>query len=268
MSVSRHNMERERISADWLRLPPFVCDVCEAEYEFPRNLTVVTEAQYAGRLRADIGAFDIYGQMVGIVEIMDTHRPTPRALSEQSKLEFAYYRILNPPIRPKRHNIDGEIREGRFSYPSTEQGRYAATAWLCSAECLSFFEKLQGVNRTSDWDAPRCDICSEYLHDNEISGAEFRDWAYDPNTAFCIRCAARCDASEMQWRSPRELAGGDPREWTPGKAADTSDIFLAYHSAAFWSKVWSNRVTLLDAPTLTMAVGTKMLKMPLPKGCS
>ena len=248
MSTSRHDRERDRIAADWLIHPPFVCDVCEAECEFPRNLTIITEAQYAGRLRADVGAAGSDGQMIGVVEVIDTHGPTPHAFAEQSKLEFAYYRVLNPPTRPKRRSIDDEIRKGHFFYPSTKQEEYDASAWLCSGECLAFFEELRGANQTNDWDAPRCDICSEYLHDNQISGAEFRDWAYDPNTAFCICCAARCDASEMQWRSPGELAGGDPREWTPGKDADPADLFLAYSMAAFWSMVWSNRAAKLSSP--------------------
>jgi hypothetical protein len=95
---------------------------------------------------------------------------------------------------------------------------------------------------------PIINLLSAYVNNTEISGTEFRDWAYDPYTAFCIRCAARCDASEMQWRSPGELAGGDPREWTPGRDADPADLFLAYCTAAFWSKVWSNRASELDSP--------------------
>ncbi|MDE0268024.1 MAG: hypothetical protein OXI96_03180 [Acidimicrobiaceae bacterium] len=50
----------------------------------------------------------------------------------------------------------------------------------------------------------------------------------------------------MQWRAPGELAGGDPREWTPSPDSDPADLFLAYHTAAFWSMVWSNRVDSLD----------------------
>ena len=248
MRKSRHDTERDRIAADWLVSPSFVCDVCDAESDFPRNLNVATEVQYAGRLRADIGAIGSDGQVVGVVEVIDSHGPTPHALSEQGKLQFAYYRILDPPTGPKRRRIVDEISEGRFSYPSAEQREYDAAAWLCSAECLTFFEALKGAHRTNDWDAPRCDICSGYLHDNQISSAEFRDWAYDPYTAFCIHCAARSDASEMQWRAPGELAGGDPREWTPGKDADPADLFLAYCQAAFWSKVWSNRSSELAEP--------------------
>ena len=248
MSKSRHDRERDRIADDWLVSPSFVCDVCGAECDFPRNLTIATEAQYGGRLRADVGAMGSDSLVIGVVEVIDSHGPTPHAFAEQSKLEFAYYRILDPPAGPKRHRINDEISQGRFSYPSTKQGEDDAAAWLCSAECLTFFEALKGTSQTNDWEAPRCDICSEYLHDNQISRAEFRDWAYDPYTAFCIHCAARCDASDMQWRSPGELAGGDPREWTPREDADPGDLFLAYHTAAFWSMVWSNRAANLDNP--------------------
>ena len=50
----------------------------------------------------------------------------------------------------------------------------------------------------------------------------------------------------MQWRAPDELAGGDPREWTPGDGADSVALFLAFWEAAFWSKVWSSRIAKMN----------------------
>lgn len=90
---------------------------------------------------------------------------------------------------------------------------------------------------------PRCDGCGNYFHENPLSDFEFRDWSDDPNSAYCIYCAA---ALGGQWRSPGELAGGDPREWTPSSDADGTALFLAYTEAAFWEMVWSNRAAKLE----------------------
>ena len=248
MDKSKHDIERDRISANWLTLPSFVCGGCSVVKQFPRGLTVLTEVRYSGGLRADIGVVNIDGRVIGIVEVIDTHRPSPSAFAEQSKLDFAYYRLINFPVPPKRRSINDEIVKGRFRYPDPKRREGDDAVWLCSVDCLAFFEELKGADRTNDWDAPRCDVCGAYLHDNPISRVEFRDWAYDPCTAFCINCAAHCDSGEMQWRAPGELAGGDPREWTPHGDADPATLFLAYCDTAFWSKVWSIRAAKLDEP--------------------
>ena len=180
--------------------------------------------------------------------MIDRHPPTPRALAEQGNLGFAYYRLLNLPSPPKRRSIDHEIAKGRFRYSNAGRNEDDHPIWLCSADCLAFVEELKGAERTNNWDAPRCDICREYLHDNRLSRVGFRDWAYDPHTAFCIHCAVRCDAAETQWRAPGELAGGDPREWTPDDDSDLATLFLAYCEAAFWTKVWLSRVAKLGDP--------------------
>ena len=248
MNMSRHDRERDRIAGDWLNLRSFVCAGCGDEKRFPCEAAVVTETAYGGGLRADIAAVGIDGQVMGVVEVIDQHRPSPRALTEQSKLDFAYYRLLNVPQPPKRRNVADEIALGRFRYPDDVQNRTGNPVWLCSSDCLVCFEELKGADRINAWDAPRCDVCRQYLHDNLLSHAEFRDWSYDPYTAFCIHCAAHCDPAEMQWRAPGELAGGDPREWTPGDGADPVALFLAFCEAAFWSKVWSSRAAKLNEP--------------------
>ena len=248
MNMSRHDRERDQIAADWLNLCPFFCAGCGDEKRFPSEATVVTETAYGGGLRADIAAVGIDGQVIGVVEVIDQHRPSPRALTEQSKLDFAYYRLLNIPQPPKRRNVADGIALGRFRYPDDVQNRTGNPVWLCSPDCLEFFEQLKGADGTNAWDAPRCDVCRQYLHDNPLSRDEFRSWSYDPHTAFCIHCAAHHDPAGMQWRAPGELAGGDPREWTPGDGADPSIVFLAFCDAAFWSKVWSSRVAKLNEP--------------------
>ena len=172
----------------------------------------MTEAAYGGGLRADIAAVGIDGQVMGVVEVIDQHGPSDRALEEQSKLDFAYYRLLNVPKPPKRRNIADEFALGRFRYPDDVQNRTGDPVWLCSPDCLEFFEQLRGADRANAWDAPRCDVCRQYLHNNPLSRDEFRSWSYDPHTAFCIHCAAHHDPAGMQWRALGELAGADPRE--------------------------------------------------------
>ena len=231
-----------------MSLGAFICGGCRDEKQFPSGSAVITEAPYGGGLRADVGVFGFDGKLSGVVEVIDQHPPTVRALSEQGSLDSAYYRLLNLPSPPKRRSIDHEIAKGRFRYSDVGRNENGHPVWLCSADCLAFFEELRGADRTNDWDAPRCDVCRQYLHDNQLSRAEFRDWAYDPYIAYCIHCAARCDAGEMQWRAPGELAGGDPREWTPDEDADTTALFLAYCEAAFWTNVWLGRVAKLGDP--------------------
>ena len=100
MSTSRHDHERDHIAVNWLNLRSFVCAGCGDEKRFPSEATIVTETAYGGGLRADIAAVGIDGQIIGVVEVIDQHRPSPRALTEQSKLDFAYYRLLNVPQPP------------------------------------------------------------------------------------------------------------------------------------------------------------------------
>ncbi|MDE0268025.1 MAG: hypothetical protein OXI96_03185 [Acidimicrobiaceae bacterium] len=132
MSQSRHDRERDRIAADWSSNPSFICDGCELEYKFPRNLTITTESRYAAGSRADVVATGTDGRVVGVVEVVDTHRPTPRALAEQNKLDFAFYRLLSLPSPPKKRSIDDEISKGQFCYPDARQRKHDGTAWLCS----------------------------------------------------------------------------------------------------------------------------------------
>lgn len=231
-----------------MSLGSFICGGCQDEKQFPNGSAVITETPYGGGLRADIGVFGFDGKLSAVVEVIDQHPPTPRALAEQGSLDFAYYRLLNLPSPPKRRSIDQEIAKGRFRYSDVERNGDDEPVWLCSADCLAFFEELRGADRANDWDAPRCDVCRQYLHDNQLSRVEFRDWVYDPYIAYCIHCAARCNAGVMQWRAPGELAGGDPREWTPDDDADAEALFLAYCDAAFWTKVWLGRVSKLGNP--------------------
>lgn len=221
---SRHDIERDRIAATWAQLSPVRCAVCREELAFPPASTNI-EVQYDGRLRADVGAFDGGGQLLGVVEVVRSHPPTERAIAAQKNLGFAYYRKLPLPALDE------------------------LAVWLCSPDCWEWRrqwgEGAAGVLWEA-WKAPQCARCNGYIHQNQLSWLEFRDWDADPHEAYCIHCAAAYGRG--QWRAPGELAGGDPREWTPDNDADPAALFFAYGEAEFWAMVWTKRVVIPDEP--------------------
>ena len=219
---SVHDAERDRIAGNWPYLPPFSCAGCHSEKSFPTAETVRTEATYQGRLRADVAVMDATGRVSGVVEVVYSHPPSQQALEAQESLGFAYYRLLSLPWRKE------------------------PDAWLCCTECWVWYTKLSGGETSSPWEPRRCDGCTGYFHQNPLTWFEFRDWESDPHDAYCIHCAA--GHGRAQWRSPGDLAGGDPREWTPDDDADPAELFLAYCDAAFWEMVWSSRASKLHTP--------------------
>ena len=160
----------------------------------------------------------------------------------QEKLSFSYYRLLGPRTSAKRRRMVDELDRGTFTYPKDDKGE---PKWLCSRECLTFFNLFEGADLINIWEAPRCDTCNGYFHANRLSGAVFLDWN-NPYYPFCIHCAASVSDGTTQWRSPGELAGGAPREWIPSKDSDSVSLLLAYCDAAFWAMVWEQRVEKLD----------------------
>lgn len=237
--ISRHDQERDYIAANWRSLSLFTCAVCQTERGFPNHCIVRTEAVYGGGLRADIAFFDTNRSLLGTIEIIDTHPPSIQSIATQEKLPFAYYRLLNPRTSAKRRKFDEKHERGKFTYSGEPK-------WLCSPDCLAFFDLLEGANPFNEWEAPRCCECNGYFHSNHLSSTVFNDWSYDPHWDYCIHCAAVVSDGTTQWREPGELAGGDPREWIPGKNADAASLLLAYCDAAFWSMVWEQRVQRLD----------------------
>ena len=179
---------------------------------------------------------DIGGEVLGTVEVVDTNPPSEQLLAAQESLVFAYYRLL--PQKPRKNGREQNSR---------------GAVWLCSPECWIWYARLNGEETSCQWEAPRCDGCNGYFHQDSLSRAAFRSWAYDPYSAYCIHCAANMVSShaDVQWRPPGELAGGDPREWTPSeRESDPEILFMAYCDAAFWAMVWKQRDAKLDAPVV------------------
>ena len=218
--ISSHDAERDRIASSWSELSSFVCEACKDERTFPPAVSVRTEVRFDGPLRADVAAFDAAGNIVGVVEVVRSNPPSAQVLASQKRFDFAFYRRL--PYA----NVNNEH------------------AWLCSAECWTWYMELRGRATSTPWDAPRCDGCETYLHQNPLTWYQFRDWSDDPHYGYCIHCAA--SRSGGQWRRPGGLVGDDPRDWTPDDNADSAALFLAYCDASFWSMVWTSRVAQLD----------------------
>lgn len=219
---SLHDAERDRIVSNWPKLCPFICAACQAKTEFRHTANVRAEFHYKGRLRSDVAAIDDSGGVVGVVEVVYSHPPTQKALAAQSSLDFAYYRWIR---RPNQDQQD---------------------VWLCSPDCWVWYVAMDGMTTSSNWSAPRCDGCDKYFHENQISWFQFRDWSNDPHYAYCIHCAAAF--TNAKWRAPGELAGGDPREWTPDDDTDPASLLMAYSEASFWSMVWTSRSDQLGKP--------------------
>ena len=242
MNETRHDRERDYIASNWRDVSPFTCAACQTERQLPERCVVRTEATYGGGLRADLAFLDASKNLLGVIEVIDTHSPSEQAFEMQEKLSFAYYRLLGRGRSAKRQRFDDELERGKFTYPGDDEGK---PKWLCSGECLTFFNQFTGANLFNAWDAPRCDTCDGYFHANKLSGAVFHDWE-NPNYLTCIHCAASVSDGTAQWRSPGELAGGDPREWIPGEDSDLESLLLAYCDAAFWAMVWGQRVERVD----------------------
>lgn len=216
---SRHDEERDRIAESWNSLSSFTCAACHEEKNFPRGPYIQKERWVKGQFRADIALMSEQGEVLGTCEVVVTHPPRPVVLAAQESQGFAYYRLLQ---------------------------RNREAVWLCSPDCWRWYTKWGDTPVSSPWEATRCDRCDSYICQNSLSWFEFRDWGNDPHYAYCIHCAAAY--SDAQWRTPGELAGGDPRDWTPDDDADPASLLLAYREAEFWAMVWTQRVAKLDDP--------------------
>lgn len=249
----RHGQERDRLLACWNSELGFECTVCGEATVLPKGLCIAGEVWCDG-FRADLAAIDeTSGEIVGTLEVIDTHEPSEQVLASQEQLAFAYFRYLPKTSSPAGrrsldYSLDFEMPKDLGKRPKQARGDRSNGAWLCSVECLRWWQQWGGYPRWSPWEAPKCEDCGTYLHDNALSNRDFRSWAYGPEYAYCIHCAARFVAADpaVQWRAPGELAGGDPREWTPTEDADPADLLLAYTEAAFWGMVWQQRVAKLD----------------------
>ena len=87
-----HNEVRDRIAREYFNLPPLNCRFCKYESPLPTEgvAHVVTEHGYR-RFRADVAALNQQGQVVAVVEVVNTNQPTEQTLAAQSELASAFY---------------------------------------------------------------------------------------------------------------------------------------------------------------------------------
>ena len=136
--------------------------------------------------------------------------------------------------------------------PQSDQRISAAGTHIShiSQKCRDFYLTMlqKAGGRETSWKPPKCDWCNLYLHRNPLSRLTFSDWREPGDyTSLCIHCAVAFSPDGLaQWRSPGELAGGDPREWTPFDDDDEpAALYLAFCETAFWNMVWTQRATRL-----------------------
>ena len=254
--ATRHDKEQDRLARDWSTALVFTCSACHEETPFPVTHHIATEVPLHGfyeSLRADTVAYGDEGEVLGTVEVIDSHEPSEDVLASEASFQFAFFRYLpqqkraknhrTRPDRPLDYGLDYDWPVSMGKPPKRSRPSYPDGAWLCSVECLRWWQEWGAYARVEHWEAPKCDACGIYLYENTLNDKPFRSWAYDPYTTCCIHCAAKfaADCPDVQWREPGELAGGDPREWTPDEDAGPSELFMAWSEAAFWEMVWRER---------------------------
>ena len=203
-----HDDIRDRIANQYFDLPSLDCRFCKSQRPLAvdRISQVVTEHSHQD-FRADVAALDFRGQVVGVVEVVNTNPPAEQILDAQSELESAFYVMLDA------------LEDGFSGY--------------CSAFCWT---NRKEVN-VSPWNVPTCEVCERPYHTLDFN-YELVDWENPGGTA-CIECAAK--SADGQWRSPGELASGDPEDRIPGPNATVLDLFLSFSDADFWAMVWTKR---------------------------
>ena len=205
---SAHDELRDRIAREYFDLPPINCRFCHSTTSLHTESVaeVVVERRHQ-HFRADVASLDLLGRIVAVVEVVNTNPPSEEVLAAQSRLKAAFYVTLDA------------LEDGFSGY--------------CSPICWTHRDE----ENSCPWSAPSCPRCERYLHALDFPQALI-DWE-QPDEPVCLECAAK--TANGQWRSPGELALGDPAERIPGPDADLIELFLAFSDAEFWSMVWSNR---------------------------
>ena len=206
-----HDEVRDRIARSYFHLPPLKCRFCKYETPLPIEGVdrVATEHRHR-RFRADVAALNQRGQIIAVVEVVNTNRPSDETLDAQSELESAFYVTLDA------------LDDGFAGY--------------CSHFCWTH----RGEENALPWSPPACGNCERFFHTMEFQW-QLYDWEQSSQESECMECAAR--RSGGQWRSPGDIALGDPEDRIPGPNADAHDLFLAFEDADFWAMVWTNRTS-------------------------
>ena len=221
-----HDEVRDSIKQEYFYLPSLNCRFCKCKTPLPTDGVVSVVSEHTQPpFRADIAALNRQGQVVAVVEVVNTNPPSEQVLAAQSKLAAAFYVTLDA--------LDNSF----------------------TGYCSPFCWTNRKEKNISPWSVPVCSDCERPYHTLEFT-YELLDWE-NPNWLVCIECAAR--TSGGQWRSPGELAMGDPRDRVPDPGADVLDLFLSFSDADFWAMVWTNRTAKSgEARTSESATGVRL----------
>ncbi len=208
MTELTHNELRDRIAQGYFNLPPLSCKFCEHKTPLPvKDVSEVAIERRDRNFRADVAALNQQGETIAVIEVVNTNPPSEQVLLAQSTLAGAFYVEMD--------SLDKDFRG------------------YCSPFCWTNRDE----KNVSGWTAPTCSECERPYYMLEFK-YELLDWE-NPYYPVCIECAAKTPRG--QWRSPGELAGGDPRDRIPGQDAGVLDLFLSFSDADFWAMVWTSR---------------------------
>ncbi len=213
MAERSHNEVRDRIARGYFNFPPLSCQFCKHSTPLPtEDVSNVVIERRDRHFRADVAALNQQGEIVAVVEVVNTNPPSEQVLLAQSTLAGAFYVGMDA--------LDRDFK----------------------GYCSPFCWMNRNEENVSPWSAPSCSQCERPYHTLEFT-YELLDWE-NPYYPMCIECAAKYPRG--QWRSPGELAMGDPGDRIPGSGADVLDLFLSFSDADFWAMVWTSRTAKLQ----------------------
>ena len=214
---NRHNRVRDQVAREYHKLPPMECRFCGRVVPLPACLDVRTEFRYvdtttAVTFIADVAALDSEGNLIAVIEVIDSHEPRAEVFEAQAGISETFY------ITPDA------FADGGFS------------GW-CDSECWQ--------RRKEDEIACELDFCCEcgiFLPGNPYSERDnvFANWSDDPHYHYCLRCAAAVPGYP-QWHPPMGDYVAERNGMLPDIPGNVGHIFLAWNNANFWAMVWAKR---------------------------
>ena len=187
-------------------LAPRTCDYCEIDIVFPKGDAI--PERRTGNFRPDISIRQ-QERLLAIIEVIDKNPPDQPKLAAQEKLPNAYY-----------FHVDG--------------------GFWCSPWCWQnqYIERLCPM--------PECAQCERLIYTLGFGTHGLVDWNGGDGFggAVCLECAA--SRSDGQWRTPGDIALGDPEDRMPTANSTVVELFLSFSDADFWAMVWTNRTTQLS----------------------
>ena len=238
---TEHNMMRDRFVAEYDILPPLTCRLCKSKVELPSCHEVVSEYRTAiggTRFVADVAALDESGELIAVIEVINSNPPRSEVLRAQRQLPVAFYVLLNA-LDDK--NFSGWCSADCWGWQITPEFHGIASGRGRMVD--RNVPTVSWLQRCGDW-SPKMDIWPSELGQpvgcgKLLLGCEaLRDWSDDPYTGFCLQCAASIGIA--QWNDPSSIAFG-AAGILPPIPGEPATIFRSWSFAAFWHMVWNDR---------------------------